>query len=171
MVEPKLTFIQGTVEGNWSVKQNVKEYEPMGVWVNGREVHPLDLDHFARLRLPIKKLEKKGSPAEFWTIDENGNVMKELDESISSGITETVPTNLFISVYSPEWIDQTTIEQMAGSNTPQRKRDKLKKFIGVNKSGDFIYKVEIQFSTTTVTTHCKHHQFVEFHEKVSNRFF
>eukprot|EP00339_Tiarina_fusa_P025105 CAMPEP_0117016968 /NCGR_PEP_ID=MMETSP0472-20121206/13325_1 /TAXON_ID=693140 ORGANISM="Tiarina fusus, Strain LIS" /NCGR_SAMPLE_ID=MMETSP0472 /ASSEMBLY_ACC=CAM_ASM_000603 /LENGTH=164 /DNA_ID=CAMNT_0004721221 /DNA_START=13 /DNA_END=504 /DNA_ORIENTATION=- len=102
MTEPKLPYIKNTCEGNWSTKWDLEQYTPTNVWVNNREVHVIDLDHFKRLRLPITSVPE-GSPAAFWIIDENGEVLPEPD--MSRGYIEEISDRSVVKVIvnEPTW--------------------------------------------------------------------
>ena len=155
-------MIKKTCEGNWSTKWNIEEYTPTNVWVNNREVHPIDIDHFKRLRLPITSVEE-GSPAAFWIIDENGEVYPEPD--MSRGYIEDLNTRstVKVSISQPKWVVFSEV------NNPDSKRDRLKRSFSKLRSiasqqpaGYFVYPIQVQCGENVVSTECQFSQLQEF---------
>lgn len=74
-----------------------KEGRRTRVYVNGREVHPIDLSHFARMRLAIRSLEAS-DPSAFWSIDEEGVVRPCTEEGVLLEVAEDEITVCITSV-------------------------------------------------------------------------
>lgn len=163
IIETNISFITKTCEGNWTTKWNIEEYKPTNVWVNGREIHPLDIDHFRRLRLPIKEVER--GQAAFWVIKENGEVSPEIDESQGKAIEKVDFSSVSIIIEPARWIPFAIL-----NDTPKSKRHKVKKKIMPGSGtveGYFVYPIRFICGTTVQSTECRFSQLKQFHEYVS----
>ena len=166
IVKTHISYISKSCEGNWSTKWDIEHYEPTCVWVNGREVHPLDLDHFKRLRLPIRPVEK-GEPAEFWVIDENGEITPELDQSIAI-LKRADSSVVFVSVGMPKWVSYSAVNSQESKRN--RFRSKFASLKGDSGDGFFVYDVSVSCGDTKLHSECRFEQFENFHTYVRGMF-
>lgn len=163
IIEPNIQFIRNTCEGNWSVKWNIEKYEPTNVWVNGREVHPLDLDHFKRLRLPIKPVEPQ-EPAEFWIITADGEITPELDQS--QGILKRQDSSIIqVFVEPSRWIQYNELNKETSKR--QIFRNKWDSLKGDSTEGYYIHPINLLCGDTYIYTECKFNQISDFDSFVS----
>ena len=168
IISPNLAFIEGSCEGNWTTKWNIDEYQPTNVWVNNREVHPLDLEHFQRLRLPIKPVDfEHHETAEFWSIDRYGEIVKEFYTEDGVPIPDTVDlTAVEVTIDKPTWVEYSKVN-VEQKSTFGSFKDHVVHLKGDKTDGFFVYGVHIRCGANKIHTECKFSQFQDFYDYVS----
>ena len=164
IITPHLSYITKTCEGNWTTKWNIEQYEPTNVWVNGREVHPLDLEHFKRLRLPIKPVEKR-EPAAFWKIDENGEITPE-EDSTHPTLKRMDSSIVDVKLDSAKWVVYSPLNVEVSKR--QKAKNRFASLKGERSDGFHVYNIHITCGSTVIQSECRFNQFEEFDKFVSS---